>query len=204
MRDYLILVGVQLKGLFGINRFFRQKGSGAGKTARAVGASLLILFAIAFFVGAAALYNYFFLADLHVSAREDLLYSAAFGFLFLILLLTYLFLTAGSLYGGKDYELLASCPVSHRTVVLSKLTGYYLIGLLITVVYMVPAMVFYALYASVSPFFYPDVSARRFARLRNGRFRRVGARETERSGADVYALSLRRAAVSPFVCRVAQ
>ena len=30
MRDYLILVGVQLKGLFGINRFFRQKGSGAG------------------------------------------------------------------------------------------------------------------------------------------------------------------------------
>ena len=155
MRDYLILVGVQLKGLFGINRFFRQKGSGAGKTARAVGASLLILFAIAFFVGAAALYNYFFLADLHVSAREDLLYSAAFGFLFLILLLTYLFLTAGSLYGGKDYELLASCPVSHRTVVLSKLTGYYLIGLLITVVYMVPAMVFYALYASVSPFFYP-------------------------------------------------
>ena len=86
MRDYLILVGVQLKGLFGINRFFRQKGSGAGKTARAVGASLLILFAIAFFVGAAALYNYFFLADLHVSAREDLLYSAAFGFLFLILL----------------------------------------------------------------------------------------------------------------------
>lgn len=69
MRDYLILVGVQLKGLFGINRFFRQKGSGAGKTARAVGASLLILFAIAFFVGAAALYNYFFLADLHVSAR---------------------------------------------------------------------------------------------------------------------------------------
>lgn len=34
MRDYLILVGVQLKGLFGINRFFRQKGSGAGKTAR--------------------------------------------------------------------------------------------------------------------------------------------------------------------------
>ncbi len=155
MRDYLILVGVQLKGLFGINRFFRQKGSGAGKTARAVVASLLILFAIAFFVGAAALYNYFFLADLHVSAREDLLYSAAFGFLFLILLLTYLFLTAGSLYGGKDYELLASCPVSHRTVVLSKLTGYYLIGLLITVVYMVPAMVFYALYASVSPFFYP-------------------------------------------------
>ena len=37
MRDYLILVGVQLKGLFGINRFFRQKGSGAGKAARAVG-----------------------------------------------------------------------------------------------------------------------------------------------------------------------
>lgn len=90
-----------------------------------------------------------------MSAREDLLYSAAFGFLFLILLLTYLFLTAGSLYGGKDYELLASCPVSYRTVVLSKLTGYYLIGLLITVVYMVPAMVFYALYASVSPLFYP-------------------------------------------------
>lgn len=29
MRDYLILVGVQLKGLFGINRFFRIKREAA-------------------------------------------------------------------------------------------------------------------------------------------------------------------------------
>ena len=145
MRDYLILVGVQLKGLFGINRFFRQKGSGAGKAARAVGASILILFAIAFFVGAAALSMGAMIdavvkeltknADLHVSAREDLLYSAAFGFLFLILLLTYLFLTAGSLYGGKDYELLASCPVSYRTVVLSKLTGLLLAAIAAQVIF---------------------------------------------------------------------
>lgn len=138
MRNYLLFVQLQLRGLFGAGRLSQKKGKRGGL--RLAGFALAALGGGAFFIGAAVLYNWFFLTDLHEIGKPELLYPAAFNLLFLILLLTYLFLTAGSLHGGKDYELVASLPVSHGTVVLAKLTGYYVLGVLISAAYMIPTM----------------------------------------------------------------
>jgi ABC-2 type transport system permease protein len=72
----------------------------------------------------------------------------------LVTLISVLFSSKNILFGFKDYDMQASLPVKHSSIVASRLFIMYFYELLITMVILIPAAVVYAWYVQVQALFY--------------------------------------------------
>ena len=144
MRAFVLLLKIQLLGLFGINKALHVDAARAKRTIGLVALAVVALVAI--------------VAAYVVSVAETLVSA---GFVEYVPLMAVLvgavagavaaFLKAnGVLFAFKDYDLVMSLPVPTATVVLSRIASLYAMGAAFGLLVMVPAFAVYALHAGVS------------------------------------------------------
>ena len=144
MRAFVLLLKIQLLGLFGINKALHADAARAKRTIGLVALAVVALVAI--------------VAAYVVSVAETLVSA---GFVEYVPLMAVLvgavagavaaFLKAnGVLFAFKDYDLVMSLPVPTATVVLSRIASLYAMGAAFGLLVMVPAFAVYALHAGVS------------------------------------------------------
>ena len=144
MRAFVLLLKIQLLGLFGINKALHADAARAKRTIGLVALAVVALVAI--------------VAAYVVSVAETLVSA---GFIEYVPLMAVLvgavagavaaFLKAnGVLFAFKDYDLVMSLPVPTATVVLSRIASLYAMGAAFGLLVMVPAFAVYALHAGVS------------------------------------------------------
>ena len=141
------------KQLLELNRGFfydQKKGKSRSKAASIV---LIILYALLIVGIVGGMFAAFAFAACKplVSIDAGWLYFAVFG-LIAIAMGTFgsVFSTADALYNARDNDLLLSMPIPVRYIIISRLLGTYLMGLLFSAVVIVPAAVVYLITASVT------------------------------------------------------
>ena len=133
MKPFILLLKIQLLGLFGINKTLHADPAKAKRTLAlaALVVAAVVLFASAYSAG---------VAQGLVQIGLGAIAGAVAAFL----------KTNGVLFGFKDYDLVMSLPVPTSSVVLSRIASLYAMSLLFGVLVMVPAFAVYASAAGVS------------------------------------------------------
>ena len=133
MKPFILLLKIQLLGLFGINKTLHADPAKAKRTlARAaLVVAAVVLFASAYSAGVAQGLVQIGLAEAVplVAVLVGAIAGAVAAFL----------KTNGVLFGFKDYDLVMSLPVPTSSVVLSRIASLYAMSLLFGVLVMVPA-----------------------------------------------------------------
>lgn len=144
MRSFILLLKIQLLGLFGINKTLHADPAKARRTLAlaALAVAAIVLFAAAYSSGVAQA-----LVEMGLPEAVPLvavLVGAVAGAVAAFLK------TNGVLFGFKDYDLVMSLPVSTTAVVLSRIASLYAMSLAFGLLAMVPAFAVYAGCAGVS------------------------------------------------------
>ena len=145
MRSFILLLKIQLLGLFGINKALHAN---AAKAKRALALAAL---AVAAVVAVAALYS--------AGVAETLVRLGMAEAVPLVAVLVgsvagavAAFLKAnGVLFAFKDYDLVMSLPVSTVSVVLSRIASLYAMSVMFGLLVMVPAFAVYVVHAGAAP-----------------------------------------------------
>ena len=144
MRSFILLLKIQLLGLFGINKTLHADPAKARRTLAlaALAVAAIVLFAAAYSSGVAQ-------ALVQMGLPEAIplvvvLVGAVAGAVAAFLK------TNGVLFGFKDYDLVMSLPVPTSSVVLSRIASLYAMSLAFGLLAMVPAFAVYAANASVT------------------------------------------------------
>ena len=144
MKPFILLLKIQLLGLFGINKTLHADPAKAKRTLAlaALVVAAVVLFASAYSAGVAQGLVQIGLAEAVplVAVLVGAIAGAVAAFL----------KTNGVLFGFKDYDLVMSLPVPTSSVVLSRIASLYAMSLLFGVLVMVPACAVYASAAGVS------------------------------------------------------
>lgn len=141
------------KQLLELNRgFFMNRKTGKARTRAAALASIL------FFCGliVVVMGGIFFFLSLQLRPLIQLglgwLYFAILGLVSIVLgTFGSVFNTYASLYDAKDNDLLLSMPIPPRCIVLVRLSGVYLLGLMYSAVVFLPAQIVYLMTAKPAP-----------------------------------------------------
>ena len=144
MRSFILLLKIQLLGLFGINKTLHADPAKARRTLAlaALAVAAIVLFAAAYSSGVAQA-----LVEMGLPEAVPLvavLVGAVAGAVAAFLK------TNGVLFGFKDYDLVMSLPVPTSSVVLSRIASLYAMSLAFGLLAMVPAFAVYAANASVT------------------------------------------------------
>lgn len=138
MKSFILLLKIQLLGLFGINKTLHADPAKAKRTLAlaALAVVAVVLFAAVYSSGVAQ-------ALVQIGLPEAIplvavLVGAVAGAVAAFLK------TNGVLFGFKDYDLVMSLPVSTSSVVLSRIASLYAMSLLFGLLAMVPAFAVYA------------------------------------------------------------
>ena len=144
MKPFILLLKIQLLGLFGINKTLHADPAKAKRTLAlaALVVAAVVLFASAYSAGVAQGLVQIGLAE--AVPLVAVLVGAIAGAVAAVLK------TNGVLFGFKDYDLVMSLPVPTSSVVLSRIASLYAMSLLFGVLVMVPAFAVYASAAGVS------------------------------------------------------
>ena len=138
MKPFILLLKIQLLGLFGINKTLHADPAKAKRTLAlaALVVAAVVLFASAYSAGVAQGLVQIGLAEAVplVAVLVGAIAGAVAAFL----------KTNGVLFGFKDYDLVMSLPVPTSSVVLSRIASLYAMSLLFGVLVMVPAFAVYA------------------------------------------------------------
>ncbi|MBC5584138.1 hypothetical protein H8S61_08015 [Eggerthella sp. NSJ-70] len=144
MKSFVLLLKIQLLGLFGINKTLHADPAKAKRTLAiaALAVAAVVLFAGVYSSGVAQ-------ALVQIGLPEAIplvavLVGAVAGAVAAFLK------TNGVLFGFKDYDLVMSLPVSVSSVVLSRIASLYAMSLLFGLLAMVPAFAVYAANAGVT------------------------------------------------------
>lgn len=143
MKPLLVLLKIQLRGLFNSNKWLHTKPQQAKRTIGLGLAGAVVVLAVI------ELYVFLIMSALIQSGLGDVMVPVAVlgGSLFGIVPA---FIKAnGVLFSLKDYDLIMALPVPVRTVVLSRIASLYLSCALAGLLIMVPPFVLYAAYVSV-------------------------------------------------------
>lgn len=144
MRSFILLLKIQLLGLFGINKTLHADPAKARRTLAlaALAVAAIVLFAAAYSSGVAQALVEMGLPEavLLVAVLVGAVAGAVAAFL----------KTNGVLFGFKDYDLVMSLPVPTSSVVLSRIASLYAMSLAFGLLAMVPAFAVYAANASVT------------------------------------------------------
>ena len=134
MREFLLLLKCDLLGLL---KGGKKKGNG-GKIA--VTGALVLVFAI-LIVFVSSVYTGIFASILPENEKH-----LALSLIIFLYCVCFLFSTIGTsrtLFGGADYDFLASLPIKPRIIILSKLAYVYIIGLGGAILALVPSAIVY-------------------------------------------------------------
>lgn len=124
--------------------FYDAKKNKKRSTGSTVMLIIMYIFIMVFFLGAIFTFLAVTLCGSFVSAGMGWLYFALFGLLAILLgAFGSVFNTYSGLYLSKDNDLLLSMPIPVRYIMISRLLGVYLMGLMYSGVVIVPAVVVY-------------------------------------------------------------
>ena len=144
MKSFILLLKIQMLGLFGINKTLHADPAKAKRTLglAALAVAAIVLFAALYSVGVAQ-------ALIQIGLPEAIplvavLVGAVAGAVAAFLK------TNGVLFGFKDYDLVMSLPVSTTSVVLSRIASLYAMSLVFGLLAMVPAFAVYVGYVGMS------------------------------------------------------
>ena len=144
MKSFILLLKIQMLGLFGINKTLHADPAKAKRTLglAALAVAAIVLFAALYSVGVAQTLIQIGLPEAIplVAVLVGAVAGAVAAFL----------KTNGVLFGFKDYDLVMSLPVSTTSVVLSRIASLYAMSLVFGLLAMVPAFAVYAGYVGVS------------------------------------------------------
>ena len=144
MRSFVLLLKIQLLGLFSINKTLHADPA---KAKRTLAVAALVVIAVVLF---AAMYSSGVAQALVQMGLPEaiplvaVLVGAVAGAVAAFLK------TNGVLFGFKDYDLVMSLPVPISSVVLSRIASLYAMSLLFGLLAMVPAFAVYAAHAGVT------------------------------------------------------
>ncbi|EHJ01783.1 hypothetical protein CDLVIII_5301 [Clostridium sp. DL-VIII] len=134
---YTLLTKMQLYNLFGINRMIHSKVKKERNHIVFIGSFSLILFAFML------VYSTLFVRTCIRLGLIDILPSFMLTISFLITLFFTFIKGSNMLFGVNDYDMVMSLPVTSTQVVLSRLTSVYILNILIGVIALAPASIFF-------------------------------------------------------------
>lgn len=138
MNKIFLLCKVQFKEIFSFTKANRKRKIGFGFALLIIGTFLLSLSVI-----------YACIIGHYLREVECLEYLPALFFVItsMVTLFTTIFQVKGVIFGSKDYDLLLSFPVSTWQIVMSKIIMVYLYEFIFTVILMLPADIYYFVFA---------------------------------------------------------
>lgn len=130
---------------------FQDKKTGKNRTGSGLIAYIFLYLFIFFFVG----FSFYQTADMMcvalLEANLGWIFWGLMGLMGILLgIMGNVFNTYTSLYQAKDNDLLFSMPIPPHKILITRLTGVYLLGLLYEMVVMVPAIVVYFIHADLN------------------------------------------------------
>ena len=147
MRAFVLLLKIQLLGLFGINKALHAD-RGDARSAPSALVALAVVALVAIRGGVRGRASRETLVERRVASKYVPLMAVLVG---AVAGAVAAFLKAnGVLFAFKDYDLVMSLPVPTATVVLSRIASLYAMGAAFGLLVMVPAFAVYALHAGVS------------------------------------------------------
>ena len=153
MREYWILAKLQLSSLFGINKMRHAKVTQEKKKGQKGVAGLVAMVGVLLWTS--TLYSGLMAESLSKMGQLPVLLGVmALGAGLLVLMFS-IFETKTVLFGGADYELLMSWPVSVTAVAASRITLMYAYNLAYTLLLLLPAGIVYGINAAPNWRFYP-------------------------------------------------
>lgn len=148
MNNLILLIRVQLLHLLNINPLFYEKN----RIKKLKNWFMILLFILT--GGAIAGYAYFYLTlmapALYSLQMIDQLIGAMVAISSFLIFFTSIYKAIGLIIHCKDYDLLASLPISSTVLILSKWLILYFLNLLFTFLIMVPTVIVYSEYVSIS------------------------------------------------------
>lgn len=148
MKQISVLIGLQLKNMYGINvfRHTKDKKERAKKLALAVAYALVAVMVVSYIGGMVFGYTYLGLEEL-VPAYLIMICSV-------IILFFSIFKAGNVIFQRNAYDILCSLPVSQTAIVVSRFVRMYVENLILTSLVMIPAMVVYGVLAKPQLSFY--------------------------------------------------
>ncbi|MDO4477562.1 MAG: hypothetical protein Q4B73_00805 [Lachnospiraceae bacterium] len=136
------------KQLLEVNQFyFMDRKTNQQKPKGKIAATIVLFVVIFLFVGAAFLGVSFMLGDALISNGVTWLYFALMGIMSIILgTFGSVFNTYAGLYQAKDNEMLLSMPIAPSHILISRMVGVYVMGLLYTGIVWFPATIVYYIF----------------------------------------------------------
>ena len=145
MSNFWLLFKVNLASLLTFNGKNKQK-----KKAQVAKLSSVALVYLIIIGGVGAMYSFIFAEMLKLSGKIIELVPTMIGLSAVLSFAFSFYAVSNVLYGYKDYDLLASLPVTKVSIILSKLSAMLLIDVVFAVFIGVPALVFYGLNATLT------------------------------------------------------
>lgn len=104
---------------------------------------IILIFGLLF----SALYSYLFVAA--IKSKDEyvnLIYSMA-GIYSLVVITSNILRAKGTLFGGNDYDLLASLPIPKRSIIFSKIISLYIVQLFYSIIFILPSAIIAFIYS---------------------------------------------------------
>ncbi|MDO4508227.1 MAG: hypothetical protein Q4B65_02495 [Candidatus Saccharibacteria bacterium] len=145
---FLPLLKLELKSLFGVNRFLHIKDPKQKTQYRgaAVGFGFLVLAGLGL-VGAMT-YGLWYLGLIEIVPAYLVLLSS------ILILVVGIFSAGGRIFGERGYDLLVAMPVKSSAIVWARIFGLYIGDLILAMVIMLPGVVMYGILAQPAIWFY--------------------------------------------------
>lgn len=131
--------------------FMDRKNQKSRKTGAKIGYIVLYIFLFGY-LGVMFFFMGKSLCEPLVSVGFGWLYFALIALIALVLgVIGSVFSTYSSLYGARDNDLLLSMPIPSRVILLARLSGVYVTGLLYEMMVMIPGLIVWFMYAKLTP-----------------------------------------------------
>ena len=144
MSKYLLITKINLLSFFNLQKINNSKYKSVNKKNYA----RVLLLIIAFLY--LAFYIYYlsneFMPGLIAMNVPNLLFGLMFLIVSFFVVTSNILRVKGVLFDFKDYDLLFSLPIKRNVILLSKLTSLYILNLIYTILFMVPAFIAYIKY----------------------------------------------------------
>lgn len=149
----LRLLRIQLLNFLGINQALHTKDRREKKKALAIAALLSVCYASLFVCS--SIYSYSISKTCRAFGMPKLLPAMMMAGSCIAGIITTVFKTDGFLFCFKDYDMLMSLPIKTRTIIASRLLLLYMTNFAFTLLFMLPAGIIYAIYSTVSWYYWP-------------------------------------------------
>ncbi len=153
MKNTWLLLKIQLSSMIGLNKIIHLKDK-KERTTKLIG-RIAIFLCMLMVLPAFGLYAYFFASGMQALGQLTLFPAMMLGGLCLMTLFSSLSLANGTLFAFKDYDLIASLPVTHTQIAASRLLLGYVFTILFDAMILLPCGAVYAYLMQPSAAFYP-------------------------------------------------